>query len=89
MTKLLLTTACIIALTSAGVMAQTNGPVAQRNLTDAPKTQMGKDNKMTTGSSTTDKRGDSKGMQPSGGANTNNMGSQAGGGAGGGSGGGK
>lgn len=86
MKKIILTTLGIVALTSAGAMAQT-GPAAQNNQTEAPKTQMGKDKNMTTGTSTGDKRGDSKGMQPSGaGPNTNNMGSQAGGG---GSGGGK
>jgi hypothetical protein len=93
MKKLLLTTACILALTSAGAMAQNTGPAAQTNQNDMSKDKMGKDQmsrdkNTTTGSSMTDKSGNSKGMQPSGsGPNTNNMGSQAGGGAG--SGGGK
>jgi hypothetical protein len=88
MKKILLASACILALSSTGAIAQTNqaapGASTQGNVgPDSSRANMHKGT--TTGSATTrDKRGDSKGMTPSGaGPNTNNMGSQAGGGSGG------
>jgi len=85
MKKILLASACVLALSSVGAIAQTNQPAPGA---DSSRANMHKGT--TTGAATTrDKRGDSKGMTPSGaGPNTNNMGSQAGGGSGG-SGGGK
>lgn len=87
MKKVLLASACALALSSFGAAAQTTQQPAAAASKDVPA------NQSTTGvAGMKDKRGDSKGMTPSGGgANTNNMGSQAGGGAGagGGSGGGK
>jgi hypothetical protein len=88
MKKIVLASACILALTSAGAIAQTTGqPGAVQSQAAQPAPgasgQM-KNGAMTTGSAQQDKRGDVKGSTPSGaGPNTNNNGSQAGGGAGG------
>jgi hypothetical protein len=73
MKKIMLASACILALSSAGALAGSSK-------------SMGKHHAGTTGvaSGMQDKRGDTRGSTPSGAdPNTNNMSSQAGGGAGG------
>jgi hypothetical protein len=74
MKKILLASACILALSSAGAIAQQGqtapGPASQSNV--GPDTPKGAKKGMTTGEAR-DKRGDSKGSMPSG-PKTNNMG---------------
>jgi len=89
MKKMLLASVCVLALSSTGSIAQTSQPTPGASTT---KGHVGPDSSranthrgITIGSATMtrDKRGDSRGMAPSGaGPNTNNMGSQAGGGSG-------
>lgn len=89
MQKILLASACVLALSSVGAIAQTNQPSpgasTQGNVgPDSPRAGVHKGVTTGSASATRDKRGNSKGMAPSGaGPNTNNMGSQAGGGSGG------
>src|SRR3954470_5816737 len=89
MKKILLASACVIALASTGATAQQGQPApgASGQGEVGPNARM--KSGTTTGASTMkDNAGDSKNSVPSGaGPNTNNMESQAGGGAGGGAGG--
>ncbi|MET3973129.1 MULTISPECIES: hypothetical protein [Bradyrhizobium] len=92
MKKIVLASACILALSTAGAFAQTNQPAAGASgQGEVGPSSAGTMKKGTTtgASSMKNEAGDSMGRQPAraGGTNTNNMGSQAGGGAGGGAGG--
>jgi len=89
MKRILLASACILALSSAGAIAQQNQPApgasGQGEVGHDSSKAMKKGTTTGAASGTQDKRGDSKGNVPSGaaGPNTNNMSNQAGGGAGG------
>jgi hypothetical protein len=99
MKKIILASACIMALATGGAFAQTqpapgaSGQAASGQGDVGPSSRGPATKGMTTGTSSNmqNEAADSKGKQtPSaGGSNTNNMGSQAGGGAGSGSGAGK
>ena len=87
MKKILLASACILAFSSVGSIAQTNQPApgtSTQGHVGPNSSRVYMHRGTTIGSAATrDKRGDSRGMIPSGaGPNTNNMGSQAGGGSG-------
>ncbi|MGL9621050.1 hypothetical protein QRQ56_23830 [Bradyrhizobium sp. U531] len=87
MKKIILATACITALATGGVFAQTQPAPGASNQGEVSPSSRGPATKgMTTGraSNMQNEASDSKGaQQPSaGGTNTNNMGSQAGGSAG-------
>lgn len=87
MKKIILASACIMALATGGAFAQTQpGPGASGQGDVGPSSRGPATKGMTTGTSSNmqNEAADSKGKQaPSaGGSNTNNMGSQAGGGAG-------
>ncbi|MDA9533960.1 hypothetical protein [Bradyrhizobium sp. CCBAU 25338] len=94
MKKIILASACIMALATGGAFAQTQPAPGASGQGDVGPSSRGPATKgMTTGrtSNMQNEASDSKGAQsPSaGGSNSNNMGSQAGGGAGSGSGAGK
>ncbi|MGY4597269.1 hypothetical protein ACVWXL_005015 [Bradyrhizobium sp. GM22.5] len=93
MKKIILASACIMALATGGAFAQTQPAPASGQGDVGPSSRGPATKGMTTGASSNmqNEAADSKGKQtPSaGGSNTNNMGSQAGGGAGSGSGAGK
>lgn len=86
MKKIMLASACVIALATGGAFAQTQPAPGASGQGDVGQSSRGPATKgMTTGKSSNmqNEAGSSKGTQPSaGGSNTNNMGSQAGGGTG-------
>lgn len=86
MKKIILASACVMALATGGAFAQTQPAPGASGQGDVGQSSRGPATKgMTTGKSSNmqNEAGSSKGTQPpsAGGSNTNNMGSQAGGGA--------
>ncbi|MCK1742848.1 hypothetical protein IVA80_18685 [Bradyrhizobium sp. 139] len=87
MKKIILVSACVMALATGSAFAQTQPAPGASGQGDVGQSSRGPATKgMTTGKSSNmqNEAGSSKGTQPpsAGGSNTNNMGSQAGGGAG-------
>jgi len=87
MKKIILASACVMALATGSAFAQTQPAPGASGQGEVGQSSRGPSTKgMTTGKSSNmqNEAGSSKGTQPpsAGGSNTNNMGSQAGGGAG-------